>query len=176
MKFVAFLRAINVGGHTAKKETLAAALTSLGFAEVLVFKQSGNLIFEAQPQNPDRLARQIHDKLTALLGYDVAVLIRAVPELEALVTLDPFQGQTAVDASFLVTFLPDSAVLPWSLPKRIPNSTADIIGAQGREVFSVTRGHGDGGKPNPFLEKTLKRQLTTRNWNIITQIVALAHR
>jgi uncharacterized protein (DUF1697 family) len=175
MQFVAFLRAINVGGHTVKKETLSAAFAALGLREVLVFKQSGNVIFEDSPSEADTLSGRICGALSGLLGYEVAVLVRSVAELKALINRDPFHEFTEADASFLLTFLPAPVVFPLSLPTRIPNSTADIIHADNREIFSVTRGHGDGGKPNPFIEKTLKTQTTTRNYNIITQIVALCH-
>jgi len=56
------------------------------------------------------------------------------------------------------------------VPVRIPNSTADIILKKGSEVYSVTRGRGDGGKPNPFVESKLKTQATTRNWNLLKEI------
>jgi hypothetical protein len=70
-----------------------------------------------------------------------------------------------------VTFLAEAFdSFPLKLPLRIPNSTADVASARGTEVFSITRGHGDGGKPNPFLEKALKKKATTRNWNIVKEI------
>jgi hypothetical protein len=86
--------------------------------------------------------------------------------------LSPFKGQDIAGASFQVTFLAQAPKpFPLQLPAAIPNSTAEIISAQGAEVFSVTRGHGDGGKPNPYLETKLKTKATTRNWNIIKEIV-----
>jgi uncharacterized protein (DUF1697 family) len=106
------------------------------------------------------------------LGYDVTVFVRTFPQLKQILALDPFRGQEEANADFQVTFLSEMLKeFPLKLPHRIPNSTADVLSAFGAEVFSVTRGHGDGGKPNPFLEKTLKLRATTRNWNVIKAII-----
>jgi uncharacterized protein (DUF1697 family) len=45
--FVAFLRGTNVGGRIVKKEKLQEAFKSLGFQNVVTYKQSGNVIFKA---------------------------------------------------------------------------------------------------------------------------------
>ena len=60
---------------------------------------------------------------------------------------------------------------PCSYPLTIPKSTAQIISAKGTEVFSVTHGGGEGALPNPFIESKLKLKATTRNMNIIREIV-----
>ena len=46
-----------------------------------------------------------------------------------------------------------------------------IISAEGMEVFSVTHGGGEGALPNSFIESKLKLKATTRNMNIIKEIV-----
>jgi uncharacterized protein (DUF1697 family) len=169
--YVAFLRAINVGGRTVNKRMLQSAVASLGFTDVSTFKQTGNVIFSSDVVDAESVETQIHDAVSDMLCYDVAVFVRTVAQLQALIKANPFGAQQkAAGESFQVTFLPTYIHFPLSLPMRIPNSTADLIGSDYREIFSITRGNGDGGKPNPFIEKTLKMQATTRNWNIILQL------
>jgi uncharacterized protein (DUF1697 family) len=168
---VAFLRAINVGGHIAKKEKLAEAFSAAGFESVSTFRQSGNVVFEASSTDQKAIQECLKEKLRQVLGFDVVVFVRTFEQLRELVALDPFKGMETPEADFQVTFLagaPDP--FPLKLPLRIPNSTADVTSTRGTEVFSITRGHGDGGKPNPFLEKALKMKATTRNWNLIKEI------
>ncbi len=43
--YVAFLRAINVGGHNVKMEVLRALFEAQGYADVATFIASGNVIF-----------------------------------------------------------------------------------------------------------------------------------
>ena len=47
-RYVAFLRAINVGGHIVKMETLRDLFTAHGLAKVETFIASGNVIFESK--------------------------------------------------------------------------------------------------------------------------------
>ena len=53
-RFVAFLRGINVGGRVVVKETLKEVFTSLGYQNIVTYKQSGNVIFETDAANPLR--------------------------------------------------------------------------------------------------------------------------
>lgn len=172
-RFVAFLRGINVGGRTVKKERLQEAFVALGFKNIVVYKQSGNVIFEPISDDPTELKNEIEEKLRSVLSYEVAVLIRTLPQLRSIINLDPFKGQSKEGASFLVTLLanPPPPTFTNQLPLTIPKSTAQVISAAGMEVFSITHGGGEGALPNPFVESKLKKKATTRNINIIREIV-----
>jgi uncharacterized protein (DUF1697 family) len=170
--FVAFLRGINVGGHIVKKETLQAAFYSLGFQNVATYKQSGNVIFEAKDTNPQEIKTKIEDCLKGALGFEVPVFLRTIPQLKEILIDDPFKNQNSEDTSFLVTFLNAPVItFPLNLPITIPKSTSQIIALKDTEVFSITHGGGEGALPNPFVEKVLKTKATTRNLNIIREIV-----
>lgn len=171
-RFVAFLKGINVGGRVVKKETLKEAFTSLGYQNVVTYKQSGNVIFEAETADNQEVKVKIEEKLRSTLGYEVAVFVRTIPQLKSVIDLNPFKGQEKEGNSFLVTFLAKAlSNFPLSLPLIIPKSTALIISVKGTEVFSVTHGGGEGALPNPFLESNLKMRATTRNMNIIREVV-----
>ncbi|MGD0643504.1 MAG: DUF1697 domain-containing protein [Candidatus Bathyarchaeia archaeon] len=171
-RFVVFLRAINVGGHTVTTIELREVFIGLGFQNVSTYKQSGNVILETDAVNPEEIKRKAESKLRDLLGYNVAAFVRTIPQLKAIIKLVPFKGNDNEGTSFLVTFLSNTpSEFPLKLPLIIPKSTAQIISVKGNEVFSVTHGGGEGGLPNPFLESKLKLKATTRNINIITAIV-----
>jgi uncharacterized protein (DUF1697 family) len=171
MLAVAFLRGINVGGrNVVKNDTLHRSFLELGFNQVSVVKQSGNVVFETDSEDLAQIAKKIQLKLRNLLGRDVGVFIRTMSHIEEVVQSSPLEYAKHREAGFLVTFL---SFEPSNLevPTRIPNSTADIVAKRGMEVFSVTRGYGDGGKPNSYIERKLKTQATTRNWDLICELV-----
>ena len=170
-RFVAFLRGINVGGHIVVKETLIEMFNSLGFQNSSTFKQSGNIIFETPDKDTTALTSKIQAKLKITLGYDVPVFLRTIDQLKSILNSKPFDNQKAIDSSFLITFIDTPKKFLYSLPMTIPKSTAEIIKAQGLEVFSITHGRGEGALPNPFIEKALKVKATTRNLNVIKDIV-----
>lgn len=154
------------------KEKLKEAFTSLGFQNVSTYKQSGNVIFETDMANPQEIKSKIEDKLQILLGYNVIVFVRTIPQLKSIIDVDPFKGQDKEGASLLVTFLANAqSTFPLQLPLTISKSTALVISSKGTEVFSITHGGGEGALPNPFLESKLKMKATTRNLNIIREIV-----
>ena len=171
-QFVVFLRGINVGGHIVVKEKLQEIFTSLGFQNVSTYKQSGNVIFDATSADPEAIKAKVEAKLRGVLGFDVAAFVYTVPQLKKIIDFEPFKGQEKDGASFLVTFLASApSKFPLQLPLTIPKSTAQINSSKGTAVFSATHGGGEGGMPNPFLESKLKVKATTRNLNIIREIV-----
>ncbi len=72
--FIAFLRAINVGGHTVKMDVLRQFYESFGFSGAETFIASGNIIFEATPQSPEVMEMEIEARLREALGYEVPLL------------------------------------------------------------------------------------------------------
>ncbi len=138
----------------------------------MTFRQSGNIILESASEKAIDIEEQAEAKLNQTLGYEVVVFVRSILQLRQIIALKPFRDCAEEEADFQVTFLASRVEpFPFKLPVRIPNSTADVVSACGAEVFSVTRGYGDGGKPNPFLESRLKVRATTRNWNVVQEIV-----
>jgi uncharacterized protein (DUF1697 family) len=171
MRYVAFLRGINVGGRSVKKEQLHETFSLLGFSSVSTFRQSGNVVFESSRTDAQKLIPQIEAALKTALGYDVEVFIRSISQIKALVDMDVFRGESLEDSSFLVTFLKTAQKFPLSLPVVIPKSNAQVIKADDREIYSITHGGGEGALPNPFVEAKLKVKTTTRNLNVLVGIL-----
>lgn len=168
-RLVAFLRAVNVGGHCSiKKEELKDAFVSLGFSNVSTFKQSGNVIFETD-QNDRKTSQIIQQKLNQELDCNTIVFLRTIGQLKSLIERDPFNNINEEGTSFLVTFMLNEPE-DFALPIKIPKSTAEIVHVEDHEAYSVTRGHGDGGKPNPYIEAKFRTRATTRNFNVIKEI------
>jgi uncharacterized protein (DUF1697 family) len=170
-KYVAFLRGVNVGGHNIiNKNRLLEVFAPLGYRNVAVFKQSGNVIFDSDKLATE-VAEAIQKKLHSALGREIVVFLRTLQQLREILTNNPFPEATVDASSFMVTFLSAAPTTVPDVPLRIPKSTAEVLQINGTEGFSVTHGGGEGALPNPFLEKTLKVQATTRNLNTIREIV-----
>jgi len=169
-RLVALLGGINVGGRIVKNAKLQNAFTALGFRGVVTYKQTGNVVFETSIASLVEVRTKIERRLRRELGFDIPVFIRTIPQLKGMVE----RNTKAVGEgnSLLVTSLPgpiDGNALP--LPLTIPKSTAEILSASGSEVFSLTHGGGEGALPNLFLESKLKVKATTRNMNVLREIV-----
>ena len=73
-KYVAFLRAINVGGHAIIKMTdLKQLFESLGMENVQTYIQSGNVIFESDEENAASMEKLIEDQVVTPFAVNVGI-------------------------------------------------------------------------------------------------------
>jgi uncharacterized protein (DUF1697 family) len=85
-RYVALLRAINVGGHVVQMKRLQALFVDLGFEDVQTFIASGNVVFSTPRGTPGAMEKKIAAHLERSLGYAVATFVRTPAELGAIVT------------------------------------------------------------------------------------------
>lgn len=179
IKYVAFLRGINVGGHKLIKMTdLARFFSAMGFGKVKTYIVSGNVLFETAETNSDALTRKVETGLHKALGYEVAVILRTISELEALVEQDPFKQLGAdADVKKYVTFLAEKHQSKLKVPVLSPKKDWEIIHLNPREVFIVAHPvTGRYGESMGAIEKEFGKSVTTRNWNTVVKILALAQK
>jgi uncharacterized protein (DUF1697 family) len=171
-RYVAFLRAVNVGGRTVRMSELVQRLGALGLSEVTTFIASGNVCFGAEG-DPRELSRRIEAELLAWLGYPVATMVRTWEELEALVASNPFKGVArAPDAKLYVAFLWETPARRAKLPVVSAKDGMTLFRVAGREAFLVAERLASGafGVPNLNIEKLLGVPATTRNWNTVLRL------
>lgn len=173
-RFIAFLRAINVGGHTVKMEHLRQLFESLGFSGVETFIASGNVVFETTSKNVKALERKIENKLREALGYEVATFIRTEAELADIANYRPFRQSDLDDAVALnIAFVAD-ALNDQSKQKLMALRTEiDDFHVHGREIhWLCRRRQSESTFSNAILEKTLGLKSTLRGANTIKQMAA----
>ncbi len=104
MRYVALLRAINVGGHLVKMDRLRGLFEELELADVETFIASGNVTFQSRASEAP-LEKKIEKHLEAALGYDVETFIRPVTELPAIIAAQPFASKEEKAHGLYVGFL-----------------------------------------------------------------------
>lgn len=90
-KYIAFLRAINVGGHTVKMDHLKSLFEKMGFVNVETFIASGNVVFETKSKSITAIKKKIETDLYKQLGYEVATFIRTTDELKKILEHKSFK-------------------------------------------------------------------------------------
>ena len=76
VKHIAFLKAINVGGHIVKMDHLNKLFEKMGFENVETFIASGNVVFETKSKSVDSIKKKIEAELESLTGDPVAYRVR----------------------------------------------------------------------------------------------------
>jgi len=159
-KFIALLRAVNVGG-TGKlpMARLKALCEGLGFTNVRTVIASGNVILTSRLGSPQVRAR-LEAALLGEMGKPVTVHVRTVDELRAVLAAQPF-GQC------------DGA-----LEKTPPEDTAGSV--RGRTDERLHVGHRELYVHYPRGQGTSKLRIpvaatgTARNLNTVARLLALA--
>jgi uncharacterized protein (DUF1697 family) len=103
-RHVALLRGVNVGGVKLAMSDLRTVLSSLGYADVSTYIQSGNALFSANGAEPAALAAEIEAALDEQLGMRPRVLVLTRDELAQVIRDNPYPGEPnpkAVHAVFL---------------------------------------------------------------------------
>ena len=176
--YVAFLRAINVGGHAVVKMTdLRGAFAAAGCKDVRTLIASGNVLFEAPAAGIAALERRIRAELAQLLEAPPGLFIRTVQGVARLVRANPFRRYAAKPRLALyVAFLSRKPRHIPRLPLRSVPEVLDVISVTGREAFVVSGRKKNGlyGFPNLFIEKQLDVTATCRNWKTVAKIAKLA--
>ena len=169
MKYVAFLRAINVGGNAIiKMADLKKMFEAAGMENVQTYIQSGNVIFESD-EDAETLAKRIERQLEGAARYRIELFVRTMREVRAMVQKSPF---TAKDGEVAyVTFLPNKPDKKSQQALLAFKSEADDFAFKGRELYNLRRDPEKSVFSGNFVEKILKMPATTRNLTTITKIV-----
>jgi uncharacterized protein (DUF1697 family) len=174
-KYIAFLRAINVGGHTVKMDHLRSLFAALGFANVETFIASGNVIFDSTSKSTQALEKKIEGYLQETLGYPVATFIRSTSELARISEHKPFADSelNAAGHTLYIGFMADRPSGSATANLRSLATKVDDFNVDGREVYWLCRAKFSDSKiSGALLAKTLGLPATLRNATTVKKLAA----
>lgn len=177
VKHVALLRAINVGGRRVKMEELRAVFEQFS-DDVATFIASGNVIFcadaamLAEPDGCSALEAKIEAALHEALGYDVAVFIRTLTELEGVVRHADSLAAGHDGAGVYVAFLKHDPERRTRSKIRALGATGDHFDTHGREVYWIRDMSMSSEFTGAHLERVLNAPATMRNATSLTKLLS----
>jgi uncharacterized protein (DUF1697 family) len=174
IRYIAFLRAINVGGRVVRMDVLRRQFQTLGFRNVETFIASGNVVFESLSRDREALERTIEQRLLKALGYEVHTFIRTCDEVAAIARYEPFaSGAVERAGAFVVGFVagPTSAASTKQLMTL--KTDVDDFHVHGREVYWLCGlRQGESTFSNAVFEKTLGVRATFRGLKTVKKMAA----
>jgi uncharacterized protein (DUF1697 family) len=171
-KYIAFLRAINVGGHNVKMDELKKLFESLGFSNVETFIASGNVIFETPSNDPSKLEKKIEAVLNEKLKYEVSTFLRTTMELTEISRYKPFKQKgmdaaAALNVAFIAEPLDTAAVKKLMTFK----NEIDDFHVHEREIYWLCQVRQSDSKfSNATLEKAIGRRSTLRGISTVQKM------
>lgn len=175
-RYVAFLRALNVGGHhVVKMDALRGLFSDLGFAGVETFIASGNVIFEAKSAAAGPLEKKIEAHLAAALGHSVAVFLRTTGDLRAISAHRPFDDAALESAQALNIGFCKEKLSPAAIAAVMALTTpVDDFHVNGRELYWLCRNRqSDSTFSNNRFERAINGVSTLRGASTVAKLAAM---
>lgn len=172
-RYVAFLRAINVGGHVVSMAALEQAFLRIGLANVETFIASGNVIFESAKREK-ALVPLIEAELRRALGYEVATFLRTAAEVAAVASSAPF-SQASMDGAgaLVVGFLTSPLDAAERRTLSALETEVDTFAVDGREVYwRCAVKQSESKFSNAVFERKVGRSTTFRGLNTVRKLAA----
>lgn len=170
VRYVAFLRAINVGGHLVKMDQLRKLFEALKFTNVETFIASGNVIFDSPSMDAAALEDRIEKHLEKALGYEVGTFVRTCAEVAEAAAHAPFDSKD--DCAEFVVFLKSPADKATKQKVMALRTGEDDFHAHKRELYWQRRGTmTDSPAAVPF-GKAFGKLGTMRNVTTVRKIAA----
>lgn len=171
-RYVAFLRALNVGGHTVSMGRLVELFQDLDCRDVTTFIASGNVIFAADAR-PARLEQQLDRHLAAELGFPAEAFVRTIPELAAALVQSPFSEAEVGDAfALMIGFLRGRSTPVLIKAVAELSGPTDRLVLEGDTLYWLRTVQESDPKLAARLDKVLGRPITIRNVNTVRRILA----
>jgi uncharacterized protein (DUF1697 family) len=169
--YIAFLRAVNVGGRFVKMADLRTGLSHKGFGQIESHIQSGNLRFTSSLRSAAKAELAIETALEELCGFTVSTIVRTPAQLGELSSygaglVSPLEG----DVRRYVTFLkedPDVELVTLMNGWDVAGERAHV---RGREVYLwLAHPSHEARLTNARIERR-GVVATTRDWKVVSAL------
>ena len=176
MKYVAFLRGVNVGGkNMLPMKDLAQMFVKAGCKDVVTYIQSGNVVFSAPAGVVKKLPAQIAAAIEKRFGHKVPVVLRSNEQLARTIDAHRYIKEGKDPKICHVLFLADSPT-PQAIqaldPNRSPGDSYEVLG--GEIYLHLLTGAAKTKLTNAYFDSKLATVSTGRNWATVLKLFELS--
>lgn len=166
-KYVALLRAVNVGGTGKLPMTeLKSMCDASGFVNARTYIASGNVVFESKLAEAAVKAK-LEKCLASYAGKPVEVLVRTGPEMAAVLAKNPFKSRAPNQT--VAIFLDEPP--PKDALKTITGQAEEEVALGAREIYV----HYGAGMGRSKLKIPAAKRGTARNMNTVAKLADWAN-
>lgn len=168
-KYVAFLRAINVGGTTIiRMSDLKRMFESFGLENVQTYIQSGNVYFESEEKSASVLEEQIERQLEKAAGKRIRLFVRTTRQVALMAQECPFDPKE--DQTVYVVILAEKPGKKSVDALMAFRSESDDFVVKGKEAYNLRRNREKSIFTNHSMEQVLGIPGTARNMTTIRKL------
>jgi uncharacterized protein (DUF1697 family) len=173
IKYVALIRGIGPGDSRMANDKLRGVLEGLGFSGVKSVISSGNIIFESDITDVNKLETMIEAALVKHLRFERSTIVKSQGQLQKLLDSDPFSGAPHNESSYLlITFFKQPTEPGFDLPYQPPSKPYTLVGYADNTLFSITNNTViKTSDLMTWLEKQYSKKITSRTPLTIQRIL-----
>jgi uncharacterized protein (DUF1697 family) len=170
-RFVAFLRAVNVGRRRVAMATARSILEELGFDQVGSYVNSGNLLFSADGRASAHEAA-IRSALEDVFGFELTTFVRTARQVKALATEKPFGAIAAGHTHFALLPLTRLTATEKLVVEALSNDHDEVV-VRGRDVHWLIRSKSTETTlgPRQWSQALPDNPTTARNTTMLERLV-----
>jgi uncharacterized protein (DUF1697 family) len=174
MKYVAFLRGINVGGRVVRMVDLKLCLEKGGFTDIKTLLQSGNVVFQSNQSDKNDVRQSLEDLVSKQFDYPAKILVYRHDELEPIVRAYPFDTADE-DYQHYVVFMDrgkaDQFIQEFG---EVQNSVELMVKGEGVIYWMVKKGMTLKSERSKYFTKAAYKEFnTSRNIKTLQKLLAL---
>ncbi len=159
-----------------KMDALRALYQSLGLQHVQTYVQSGNIVFRTDASEFLALASHIEQEIEGGFGFKPAVILRTLQQLREVVAENPFAKRRDITPDkLLITFLAvDLGQDAQDTLARLEVHPEEMRVRPSELYIYYPDGMGRSKLPIRAIDKILGTPGTSRNWNSVLKLLAMA--
>ena len=170
--YLALFRGLNIGGHNKiPMNKLSSVFEGLQCRNIQTYIQSGNVIFDTNRENRNKLVSDIQQAVEEASGVIADVFLMTKDELEEVVAKNPFPVEDGKALHFIFMKGPAASPDMGRLDEYRTDTEEYMLGDK---VFYLYAPKGVGrSKLAMNIERCLGVAATGRNWNTVGRLAAM---
>jgi uncharacterized protein (DUF1697 family) len=169
-RYVAFLRAVNVGRRRVAMAPAREVLAELGALDVSSYANSGNLLFSMDGTAAD-LETAIRSAMEKTFGFELTTFVRTAAQVRALVEARPFGDLAPGHTHFALLPLTALTAREKRAVEAMSNERDEVV-VRGRDVHWLIRAKSTQTTlgPKKWLDALPGNPTTARNMTMLTKL------
>lgn len=173
--YIALLRGINVSGQKMiNMKDFKALLLKSGFEHAMTYIQSGNVVFQSNEKNTEKLEEKMQDLIKNHYGFEVPILILTEKDLENIIKKSPYtDGKKDVTKLHVTLLSPTPKESALSSVRDEKFQSDEFVIDEKTIYLYCPDGYGMTKFSTMFFEKKLDVTATTRSWKTMEALEQL---
>ena len=175
-RYIALLRAINVGGSSViKMADLKKIFEAAEMNEVTTYIQSGNVIFTSEENGIEKISLKLKQQLKKAVNYNNEIFILTPGELKSAYDGIPFEPGRNEDKQLChIMFLSDKPGKQQVDALKKMEGEEYSFAVRGKHLYYAYPREYAGRRRNINFEKVLGVIGTDRSWKVVKKLIELA--